>query len=248
MGALDGRVALVTGGARGIGRATALALAREGAAVAVNFNKSAAAAGEVAAEVIEIGSRVLAVKGDVAEPGAVLEMFGEVERDLGPVDILVANAGVTRDGLAVRMSVENWDEVVNTNLRGAFLCAKSALRHMMKSRWGRIVFVSSVAAIMGNPGQANYAASKAGLIGLAKSLDREIAGRGITVNVVAPGFIETDMTASLDESLRERLLEQIPVGRFGEADEVASAVTYLCSPESAYICGAVVPVDGGIAM
>lgn len=248
MGRFDGKVALVTGGSRGIGKATSLALAAEGASVAVNYVNNDSAAGETISEIKALGVGALAVKADVSDEEQVAEVFGECERDLAPVDILVANAGITRDGLAVRMSPADFDAVIATNLRGPFLCTRAALRHMMKSRWGRVVYISSIAGLIGNAGQANYSAAKAGLIGLAKSMSREMAGRGITFNVVAPGFIETEMTAGLDDGLREQIRGQVPVGRFGEAAEVADAVTFLCRDESSYVCGAVLPVDGGMAM
>lgn len=245
---LEGKIAVVTGGGRGIGRAVSVGLARRGAAVAVNFAEDASAAAEVAAEISGAGGRVLVVKADVSDEAQVGDMFDEVERLLGPVSILVANAGITRDGLAMRMPVADFDAVISTNLRGAFLCAKAALRPMVKGRWGRIVFVSSVSGVTGNAGQANYAASKAGLIGLAKSIAREVAVRGVTANVVAPGFIETDMTSGLGEEVRQEVASRVPVGRFGDPAEVASLVGFLCSEEASYICGAVVPVDGGLSM
>lgn len=248
LGALEGKVALVTGASRGIGRAIAVGLAREGASVAVNFQADAAGAGETAALVAEEGSKALVVQADLRDPDAVSELYAETEKVLGPVDILIANAGITRDGLALRMSQEQWDEVIATDLTAPFLCTKPALRHMMKARWGRVVYVSSVAGIRGNAGQANYSAAKAGLLGLAKSLAREVGSRGITVNVVAPGFIETDMTAGLDEKVRDAALLQIPCESFGLPDDVATAVVFLSGPGARYINGAVLPVDGGMSM
>lgn len=248
MGVLDGKVALVTGGSRGIGRAISVALAKEGAAIGVNFLSDARAAGEAAAKVAEVGSRAAVVQADIADQEQVQVLYGEIERTLGPVDIVVANAGITRDGLAVRMSMEDWDNVIASNLRGAFLCSKAALRHMMKQRWGRVIFISSIAGITGNAGQANYSAAKAGLIGLARSLTRELASREITFNVVAPGFIDTAMTAGLDQQIRDTAVRRIPAGRFGTAEEVAAVVAFLATPAAAYINGAVIRVDGGISM
>ncbi|RIK07469.1 MAG: 3-oxoacyl-[acyl-carrier-protein] reductase [Acidobacteria bacterium] len=248
MGTLEGRVALVTGASRGIGRAIAVGLAGEGAKVAVNFQSDSSGAGETAALVAEAGSRALMVQADLRDPEAVSALFAETEKVLGPVDILIANAGITRDGLALRMSPEQWDDVIATDLTAPFLCTKAALRHMMKARWGRVVFISSVAGLKGNAGQANYSAAKAGLLGLAKSLAREVGSRGITVNVVAPGFIETDMTSGLDEKVRDAALEQIPSESFGQPEDVAAAVVFLSGPDAGYINGAVLPVDGGMSM
>lgn len=245
---IEGKVALVTGGSRGIGRAIALALAQQGAAVCINYQSDAKAAGETAAAVAEAGSKALVVQADLRDEVAIAEMYTETEKTLGQVDILVANAGITRDGLAVRMATDQWDAVIETDLRAPFLCAKAALRNMMKSRWGRLIFISSVAGLKGNAGQANYSAAKAGLIGLAKSLAREVGSRGITANVVAPGFIDTDMTAALDQKVKEVALSQIPAERFGSPADVAAVVGFLASPDSAYVNGAVIPVDGGMSM
>lgn len=248
MGALEGKVALVTGASRGIGRAIAVGLAREGAAVAVNFQADSSGAGETAALVAEAGSKALVVQADLRDAEAITALFAETEKVLGPVDILIANAGITRDGLAVRISEEQWDDVIATDLTAPFLCTKSALRHMMKARWGRVVLISSVAGLKGNAGQANYSAAKAGLLGLAKSLAREVGSRGITVNVVAPGFIETDMTSGLDEKVRDAALQQIPCESFGQPEDVAAAVVFLSGPDAGYINGTVLPVDGGMSM
>lgn len=248
MRALEGKVALVTGASRGIGRAIAVGLAREGAAIAVNFQADSAGAGETAALVAEAGSKALVVQADLRDPEAVTALFAETEKVLGPVDILIANAGITRDGLALRMTEAQWDDVIATDLTAPFLCTKAALRHMMKARWGRLVFISSVAGLMGNAGQANYSAAKAGLLGLAKSLVREVGSRGITVNVVAPGFVETDMTAGLDEKVRDAAILQIPCESFGLPEDVAAAVVFLSGPDARYINGAILPVDGGMSM
>ncbi len=240
------RVALVTGSSRGIGRAIAECLAGHGHRVAVNYASRPDAAREVVATIAAGGGEAIAVGADVGDEAAVTGLFAEVAERLGPVEVLVNNAGVTRDNLVMRMSVDDWDEVLRVNLRAAFLCTKAALRPMLRARWGRIVSVASVAGVGGNPGQANYAASKAGLIGLAKSVAKEVGSRGITSNVVAPGFVETDMTADLDDDLKEAARSQIAVGRFGETREIASLVGYLCSDDASYVTGQVIRADGGL--
>lgn len=242
------KVALVTGASRGIGKAIALELARAGMHVAVNFAGNRESAEAVAAQIRDMGRKSITVQADVADAAAVEAMFQEVEQQLGPVLILVNNAGITRDNLLLRMKEAEWDQVLDTNLKGVFLCTKQALRPMMKARWGRIINITSVSGVMGNPGQANYSAAKAGVIGLTKATAREVASRGITVNAVAPGFIETDMTAALGEEMHRQLVQQIPLGRFGQASEVASLVRFLASEESSYITGQVIHVDGGMAM
>jgi 3-oxoacyl-[acyl-carrier protein] reductase len=216
--------------------------------VAVNYRRSAEAAEEVVAAIRSAGGEAVAVAADVGDESAVADMFAAVGAALGPVEILVNNAGITRDDLVLRMAADAWDEVLRTNLRSAFLCAKAALRGMLRARWGRIVSVSSVAGISGNPGQANYAAAKAGLIGFTKSIAKEVGSRGITVNAVAPGFIETDMTADLAEDLKGSARSAIALGRFGLPQEVASAVGYLASEDASYITGQVIVVDGGMAV
>lgn len=241
--------ALVTGGSRGIGRAVCLALAARGMQVAVNYAGNAAAAEEVVQACLQQGAPdAFAVQADVSDAEQVRALVAAVSERWGGVDVLVNNAGITRDGLMMRMSEQDFDAVLATNLKGAFACMQAVMRPMMKQRWGRIVNLSSVVGLRGNLGQANYAASKAGLIGMSKSAAKELASRGITVNCVAPGFIETDMTAVLPESVRTALLGQIPLARLGAAEEVAAAVAFLASPESAYITGQVLCVDGGMAM
>ncbi len=243
---LEGRVALVTGASRGIGRAIAVELARAGAEVAVNYAASEEAAREVASQIEALGQRAYLVKFDVADSEAVLRGVREVEEALGRIDILVNNAGITRDGLLARMKEEDWERVLSVNLKGAFLVTRAVLPGMMKRRYGRIINVSSVVAFSGNPGQTNYAASKAGLVGFSRSLALEVARRGITVNVVAPGFIETDMTAALPEKAREALLSRVPMGRAGTPEEVAHAVVFLASDRASYITGTVLHVNGGL--
>lgn len=243
-----GKTVLVTGASRGIGRAVALAFGARGANVAVNYNSSADAAREVRDEILKANpeARVALVKADVTRQDEVEEMFACVRRDLGPVNVLVNNVGITRDQLMMLMKPDDFHAVLDANLGAAFLCSKMALRDMIGARWGRIINVGSTAGLYGTRGQANYAASKAGLIGLTRSLAREVAGFGITVNVVAPGYIRTDMTARLPEELRKRYTAMIPVGRFGEPHEVANLVCFLAGPDGDYITGQTFVIDGGL--
>lgn len=242
------RIALVTGSSRGLGRAIALELGRRGHTVAVHYGRSQGPAEEVARQIADAGGTSAVFGGDVSDPDACAGLVKEVAGELGGLDILVNNAGITRDTLALRMKAEDWDSVLATNLSGSFHLAKAALRGMLRNQWGRIVNISSVVGLMGNVGQANYVASKAGLIGLTKALAREYAGKGVTVNAVAPGFIASDMTADLADELKDSYLAQIPVGRFGEPEEVAAAVAFLVSETAAYINGQTLAVDGGMVM
>lgn len=245
---LQGKCALVTGGSRGIGRAVCLELARQGARVAVNYAGNAAAAEETVKACEAQGVEAFAIQADVADAAACEAMVKEVLTRFGRLDILVNNAGVTRDGLMPMMKEADWDAVLDTNLKGAFHCMKAVYRPMMKQKYGRIVNLSSIVGLRGNAGQANYAASKAGLIGLTKSMAKELAARNVTVNAVAPGFIDTDMTAALPEKAREAMLTTIPMGRLGQAEDVAKAVAFFAGDESAYVTGQVLCVDGGMAV
>jgi len=247
MSPLANQVAVVTGAGRGIGRAIALKLAAAGADVAC-VSRTADNSEKVAAEVRALGRRAWALAVDVADAAAVAAAAEKILAEAGRVDVLVNNAGVTKDGLMMRMSDADWDLVLNTNLKGAFLFIRAFSRVLLKQRSGRIINVASVIGLIGNAGQANYAASKAGLIGLSKSAARELASRGITVNVVAPGFTETDMTAGLNEGVRTEALKTIPLARFGKPDDIAEAVLFLASPAAGYITGQVLAVDGGMVM
>ncbi len=242
------RTIIVTGGSRGIGRAICLAFAGPGARIFFNYASDAAAAEETIARVAEAGGAAEGRRMDVTDPAGVEDFFKEVIEATGRLDALVNNAGIARDGLLVRMKESDWDAVLDTNLKGAFLCAKAAARTMIRRRSGRIINVSSVVGVSGNPGQANYVSAKAGLIGLTKALARELASRNITVNAVAPGYVETDMTAALGEKAREAMLAQIPLGRAAAPEEVAGAVAFLASEAAAYITGQVIHVNGGMYM
>jgi 3-oxoacyl-[acyl-carrier protein] reductase len=236
MGGRVARTVLVTGGNRGIGLAIAEAFAKQGDRVAITHRGSGAPAG------------VFGVTCDVTDPAAVDAAFAAVEAELGPVEVLVANAGITDDTLLMRMSEEQFSRVLETNLTGAWRCAKRATTKMVRARWGRMIFISSVVGLSGGAGQVNYAASKAGLVGIARSITREIGTRNVTANVVAPGFIATDMTSALPEARREEILKSIPAGRLADPEEVASVVTWLASDSAGYVSGAVIPVDGGLGM
>ncbi len=245
---LTDKVALVTGGSRGIGRETCLELARLGAIVVVNYARSAVEAEAVAKEIEDAGGRAIAVQADVSEEDQAKMMVATVVEKFGRIDILVNNAGITRDALLIRMKKSDWDEVIRVNLTGAFNCLQAVAKKMIKQRSGAIVNVSSIVGVIGNAGQANYAAAKAGLIGLTKTVARELASRNIRVNGVAPGFISTEMTDSLAESLKEKIVERIPMGRFGTTEEVAKVISWLASERSAYITGQVILIDGGMGM
>jgi len=246
---LSNKVAIVTGSARGIGRAIALKLAEVGADIVVNDIAAAADALEsTAAEIRALNRKALAVTADVSSPPDVARLIETAVSSLGRIDILVNNAGVTRDQLIMRMTDEDWDTVLNIDLKSAFLCTRAVLRYMMKQRWGRIISIASVVGIMGNAGQANYASAKAGVIGLTKSIAKEVGSRGITANAIAPGFIETRMTENLDEKQRQALVQRIPLGSIGTPRDVAEAVAFLASEEAKYITGQVLCVDGGMAL
>lgn len=245
---LVGKVALVTGGSRGIGRAIALKLAENGADVAINYAGNTAAAEEVKAAIEQMGRKALLIQCNVADTDGVQAMVNQVVKELGRLDILVNNAGITRDGLLMRMKEADWDDVMNTNLKGVYNCSKAVMRTMMKQKSGRIVNMASVVGEMGNAGQANYAAAKAGVIGFTKSLAKEVASRGITVNAIAPGFIATDMTRVLSDDQKAEMARTIPLGRAGQPEDVANAVLFLASEGAAYITGQVLNVDGGMVM
>jgi len=245
---LSDRVAIVTGSGRGIGRAIALKLAEVGATVVVNDIGDATSVEGVAEEIKAMNKQSLAILADVSSPPDVARLVEETITTYGKVDILVNNAGITRDHLLMRMSDEDWDEVLTVNLKSAFLCTRAVLRHMLRERWGRIINIASIVGIAGNAGQANYAAAKAGIIGFTRTIAKEVASRGITANTIAPGFIDTEMTQRLEEKRRQELKKQIPLGYFGSPRDVAEAVAFLASEEARYITGQVLNVDGGMVV
>lgn len=245
---LENKTAIVTGGSRGIGRAICIALAKEGANIVTCYAKGAAAAEETVAMCKEFGVQAVAVQADVAVKDDVEKLFEEALKITGTVEILVNNAGITRDGLVMRMSDDDFNQVIDTNLKGAFYCMRAASKLMMKKRYGKIVTISSVVGVMGNAGQVNYAGSKAGVIGMTKSLAKELGSRNVTANAVAPGFITTDMTDGLSDAVKEQMAKAIPLGRMGQAEDVANAVAFLVSDKASYITGQVLHVDGGMAM
>jgi len=245
---LSRKVALVTGGSRGIGRAVSLALAKQSAAVAVNYASNEAAAREVVQQIEGCGGKAVVLQGDVSKAEDAKRLVDQTVAALGGLHILVNNAGLTRDDLVLRMSEEAWDRVMEVDLRGAFLCTKAALRPMIRQRWGRIVNIASVAGLVGNPGQANYAAAKAGLIGFTKAVAKEVASRNVTANAVAPGLVETEMTAGMTDAQKQAVLLVVPLGRWAKPEEIAPSVVFLASEEAGYITGAVLTVDGGLVM
>ncbi len=245
---MQDKIALVTGGSRGIGRAIALRLAKEGAHVVFFYAGNEEAAQKTLRDLLEHGGKAMAIKCDIASLEAVQVAFARIKREWGTVDILINNAGITMDGITPRMSQEAFDKVIQVNLNGAFYMIRTAYSDLLRKRWGRIINISSVSGLMGNPGQANYSAAKAGLIGLTKTIAKELAARNITCNAIAPGFIETDMTEKMGSELVDKAVSNIPMKRMGTADEIAAAVAFLCGEEAGYITGAVLSVDGGLYM
>ncbi|MEQ6356361.1 3-oxoacyl-[acyl-carrier-protein] reductase [Lysinibacillus sp. M3] len=245
---LEGKVAVVTGASRGIGRAIALKLANEGAKVVVNYSGSQAKAEEVVAMIQENGGEAIAVQASVSKTEEVTALMDATVKTFGSLDILVNNAGITRDNLLMRMKEDEWDDVLDTNLKGVFLCTKAVTRQMMKQRAGRIINISSIVGVAGNAGQANYVAAKAGVIGLTKTTAKELASRNILVNAIAPGFIETEMTDQLPEDIKQGMLTQIPLAKLGQPEDIAKAVTFLASDDASYMTGQTLHIDGGMVM
>ncbi|WP_413365441.1 3-oxoacyl-[acyl-carrier-protein] reductase [Lysinibacillus sp. 3P01SB] len=245
---LTGKTAVVTGGSRGIGRAICIELAKQGANVVVNFSGSEAKAEEVVKEIEALGPKAIAVQANVADSTSVDSLMKQALETFGSIDILVNNAGITRDNLLMRMKEQEWDDVIDTNLKGVFLCTKAVTRPMMKQRAGRIINISSIVGVAGNPGQANYVAAKAGVIGLTKTTAQELASRNILVNAIAPGFITTEMTDALPEEIKETMLKQIPLAKLGQPEDIAKAVIFLASDSANYITGQTLHIDGGLVM
>ncbi len=248
MGKLDGKSVIVTGASRGIGKEIALYLAKEGARVAVNYSGSKEKAEAVVEEIQAFGGEAFAIQANVDQAEDVQQLISQTIEQFGSIDVLVNNAGITRDNLLMRMKEQEWDDVLNTNLKGVFLCTKAATRPMMKQRKGRIINITSIVGVAGNPGQANYVAAKAGVIGLTKTSAMELASRNITVNAIAPGFITTDMTDALPEEVKAQMLSQIPLAKFGQPEDIAKAVTFLASDDASYITGQTIHINGGMYM
>lgn len=243
---MGNKVALITGGTRGIGRVIALKLSEEGYNIAISYINNDKKAQEVVDEIEKNNVKALAIKADVSKEEEVNNMMKVIKKELGSIDVLINNAGITRDNLLIRMKTEDWDQVIDTNLKGVFLCTKAVAREMMKKRYGKIVNIASVVGISGNVGQANYSASKAGVIGFTRSIAKELGSRGINVNAVAPGFIETDMTHVLEDNIKDEMIKSIPLNRAGKPEDVANVVVFLCSEKADYITGQVIQVDGGM--
>lgn len=246
--ASDGRVALITGGSRGIGRAIALQLASQGMRIVVNYVSNADAAAEVVKRVEEAGSQAVALQADVTKGEDVERLFAQAAEAFGSVEVLVNNAGIIKDSLLMRMSDEDWDSVVDLDLRSVFLCTRAAIRMMVRGRWGRVINIGSVVGLRGNQGQANYAAAKAGLVGFTQSVAKEVASRNVTVNCVAPGYVETDIVEDLPQELKKYIMDRVPVGRFGQPEEISGIVGFLASDAASYITGQAIAVDGGLVI
>lgn len=244
----DGRVVLITGGSRGIGRAIALQLASQGMRIAVNYVSNADAAAEVVKRVEEAGTQAVALQGDVTNVDDVERLFTQTAEALGPVEVLVNNAGIIKDSLLMRMSDDDWDSVINLDLRSVFYCTRAAIRTMVRGRWGRVINIGSIVGLRGNQGQANYAAAKAGLVGFTQSVAKEVASRNITVNCVAPGYVETDIVEDLPQDLKKYIMDRVPMGRFGQPEEIAGLVGFLASDAATYITGQAIAVDGGLVI